>query len=313
MRPLHLLGMMAPEYRFFSPDDAPLMLPGSIPLKDHEILLAFYQQVISEKPLPRVEIDWYSMLLEPSRRFLEFTLNERGPSGVIVVVKVRRQGVDLREIVEHPMIKVFRYVAISNVHPGSGTEELRALLALTHDVRQRARERYEEMAEKLSLTTDGLDLVNEFVRNLENPIDVVEAVNGFLEVQLSEQLPETTQDVVLARVLTRQLQWRSVGEFWTILGLALKGLEKTKALLGEDVLPILAGLEVQGLLRGGELRQWAMFLDARSINHIISPPSRLPTNDQRAEKWVRRVQRLFDWTDSDVRAVVAYPRESVTG
>ncbi|MGK4005803.1 hypothetical protein WMF31_24470 [Sorangium sp. So ce1036] len=250
MRPLHLLGLMPPGYRFHSPDGAPLMLPGSIPSGDHELLIAFFQQVITERPLPRVEVDGYTMLLDPSRRYLEHVLGERGSSGLLLVVKVRQPGVDLHEVAAHPVIRGFEHTALSSVHPG-GTEDLRALLTLTRDVREQAESLYEATAGRLGLRQEGWRLIADFVRTLQSPIDVLETANALIEVQLEEN-PESEQRArILQRMLIRLLEWRPAGELAALVGLATRGVDATAALLRDESAPVLAGLKAQGLFRDG--------------------------------------------------------------
>jgi tetratricopeptide (TPR) repeat protein len=298
LRALHLLGLMPAAYRFRSPEGAPLMLPGAIPGGDHEILLAFFQQVITAQPLPRAEIDWYTMLLEPSRRYLEDLLGERGSSGVLLVVKVRQHGVDLREVVAHPAIRAFEHVAISNVHPGGATEDLRALLTLTADVRERAEERYNELADRIaSLRPDGWQLIADFVQTLQSPIDVLETANALIEAQLEGNPHEEQRNLILRRVLIRLLEWRSAGEFCVLIGLAAKGEEATAELLKEkDASALLPGLRAQGLFRDGRLRQWASFLEKRELwEGLFGTDRRLPTEAQLTEAWARRVRTVVEW------------------
>lgn len=296
MRPLHLLGLMPHDYRFHSPDHAPLMVPGSIPPGDHELIIAFFQQVITERPLPRVEVDWYTMLLEPSRRYLEHVLDERGSSGMLVVVKVRQMGVDLEAVAREPAIMAFEHVAISNVHPG-GTEDLRALLALTHAVRAHARVLYEEIAERLRLNVDSWSLITALIRTLQNPIDVLETVNALIEVQLEQNPPEEHRNQILKRMLTRLLEWRPAGELAALIGLATRNLTATKELLQDDAVATLQGLSAQGVLRDGELRQWAVFLREGPLwRGLFGHGSRLPTEAQMTEAWAGRVRRAMYWT-----------------
>lgn len=297
MRPLHLLGLMPPEYRFFPADGAPLMIPGSIPPGDHEILLAYYQQVVTERPLPRVEVDWYTMLLEPSRRYLEHLLEQRGSGGTVLVVKVRQQNVDLREIIEHPVIRVFEHVAISNIHPGSKTEELRTLLAMTGDVINRAEDLYEEAAVRLGLRRDGGRLVRDFVRNLESPIDVLETFNVLMEVQLEQSPPEEHRRQILQRMLIRLLEWRPAGELCGLIWLATKGLDTAKSKLGPDAERIIGGLEVQGFLGDGKLRLWPRYLESGALwEGIFGTGARLPTAAQLTEEWAGRVREAIEQT-----------------
>jgi len=303
LRPLHLLGLMPPEYRFYSPDGAPLILPGTIPGSDHEVLLAFLQQVITAQPLPRVEVDWHTMLLEPSRRYLEHLLGERGSSGVLLVVKVREPGIDLREVVAHPAIHAFEHVAISNVHPGGRNEDLRALLTLTKDVRDRAEERYDELADRIeSLRPEEWRLITDFVMTLQNPIDVLETVNALIEVQLEGNPPGEQRSQVLQRALIRLLEWRPAGEICALIGLATRGVEETADLLTEpDAALLLEGLRVQGLFRDGRLRQWAAFLKQGELREkifgrdVFGRDARLPTEAHRTEAWAQRVQTALSW------------------
>ncbi|HMY17966.1 MAG TPA: tetratricopeptide repeat protein [Polyangium sp.] len=296
MRPLHLLGLPAAEYRFYAPDGAPLVLPGAIPTGDHEIILAFYHQVLTERLLPRVEVDWYTKLLAPSQRYLEYLLGHLGSSGVFLVVKVREQGVDLRNIIEHPVIHAFEHVAISNVHPGGG-EPLRTLLALTRDVRDRAEELYNEHAERLGLRLDGWQMVADFVQSLQNPIDVLETVNALMEIQLETNAPEDQRKRILQRMLIRLLEWRPAGELCALMWLATKGFDMAQTKLGEEASGLLAGLQAQGLLRDAKLQQWAKYLEHHVLwEGMFAAEGRLPTEAQLTEKWAKRVRAAIRQT-----------------
>lgn len=293
MRPLHLLGLMPSEYRFFPPDGAPLVLPGAIPSGDHEILLAFYHQVLTERLVPRVEVDWYTKLLAPSQRYLEHLLGLRGSSGIFLVVKVRQQGVDLRNIIEHPAIRAFEYVAVSNVHPGGG-EELRTLLAITRDVRDRAEDLYEEMTDRLGLRTDGWQLMADFVHTLQNPIDVLETVNALIEVQLETNAPEEQRKRILQRMLIRLLKWRPAGELCALTWLATKGFDIAQSKLGDEAPALLEGLQAQGLLREKKLRQWAKYLEHAVLwEGLFATGARLPTAAQLTVDWAERVREAI--------------------
>ncbi len=293
MRPLHLLGLMAPEYRFYAPDGAPLVLPGAIASGDHEIILAFYHQVMTDRLVPRVEVDWYTMLLDPSRRYLEHILGQRGSSGVLLVVKVREKGVDLREIVEHPVIRSFEYVAVSNVHPGGG-EELRTLLALTRDVTDRAEDLYDEVADRLALRMDGWRLIGDFVQTLQNPIDVLETVNALIEIQLEKNPPEEQRKRILQRMLIRQLELRPAAELCALTWMATKGFDIAQSKLGTDATIILSGLQAQGLLREKKLQQWAKYLEHNVLwEGIFATGARLPTDAQLTVAWADRVREAI--------------------
>jgi hypothetical protein len=293
---LHLLGLMAPGYRFRSPDRAPLMLPGGIPAGDHELLLAFFQQVISERPLPRVEVDVRTRLLESSRLYLEHVLGDRGSGGTLLVVKVRKSGVDLREVAEHPVLSAFEHMAISNVHPG-GTEDLRALLALTWEVTERAQDLYDHVASRLpQVRPEAFQEIADFVRMLQNPIDVLETVNALIEVQLEDNPREEQRRRVLHGILRRLLEWRPAGELCALVGLAARGLLATERVLGADAGPILAGLKAEGLYRDGKLRQWASYLENAELWEGLFGPQRLPTDAQLTVGWHARVQEVIAWT-----------------
>ncbi len=295
MRPLHLLGLMPPDYRFRMPEGGPFMLPGSITAGDHEVILAYFQQVISEHPLPRVEVDWYTMLLEPSRRYLENVLGERGSSGVLVVVKVRQRGVDLRRIAEHPALRAFEHFAITNIHPG-GTEELRGLLALTNDVADRAEELYERIAGRMGLRPEGWKLIHDFVRTLQNPVDVLETANALIEVQIEENPPEEHRKRILQRMLVRLLEQRPAEDFAGMIGMATRGEAAARKMLGKDADSAMEGLKAQGLVRDGKLRQWAMFLEKCEMwEGMLGREAELPTKAQLTEGWAKRVRKVVAW------------------
>lgn len=268
LRPLHLLGLMPPDYRFDLPDEAPLMLPGSIPPGDQGLILAFFQQVITNRPLPMVEVDWPTMLQEPSSKYLEHVHDTRGSKGTLLVVNIRQRDVDLREVAAHRLIWAFEYAAICNTHPG-GTELLRPLLTLTRDIREYAEIRYDELAPRLSLDPDGCRMIADFLRTLQSPIDVLEAVNELIEVQLEEIPPEEQRHQTLQRMLFRLLEWRPTEEISALLSIATCGVEAVQGILGGDAPRVLDSLRAQGLLRDGKLRQWAGFLEEQALRPSV--------------------------------------------
>ncbi len=217
MRAWHLVGLRQADgerLRFRAPEGGiPLMLPASIPSGDQEQIIAFFQQVAGDEPLARVEIDWHRGILERQRDFLERTHAERGSSGVLLVIKVRAEGVDANEVLASRLVKAFEHVVVASAHP-LAHERLANLAALAKLVEIAVREAYDSLAEGMGLDAAAWRALRPTVNLLLSPVDVVEAANALVEIQLEPKAPADLGDALRRRALARLLGSRSADERW---------------------------------------------------------------------------------------------------
>lgn len=203
MRAFHLVGFRTVEGvapRLLSSSEGPLVLPWWIPASDREILLAFYQQVLTDGVMPRLEVDWQQTLLEPDREFLRNVRARHGSTEYLVVVKVREEGVDLREVAAQPELMAFQHLAITAEFPVANVMlgRLRELCGL---VTTTVEDRYRELATELSLPVEDGSMLEPIVRLLLNPIVILEAYNALVDVQVERIEPERYQEEVVRRVI----------------------------------------------------------------------------------------------------------------
>jgi hypothetical protein len=272
MRALHLIGMRAAgggKLRFRPSDDAPLVLPSWFSESDREIILAFYQQVLGEYPLPRIEVDWYRSLVEADRSFLRNTHERHGSGEYLVVVKVRHEGADLREILTQPELRPFQHVAVLAGNELAG-ETLGRLGELTRFVMLTVEELYDEMAGELMLRSDGNALVEPLVRTLLNPILVVEAYNALVDVHAEGVPPDEQGKAVLRRILGRLLDDMPSQIAVALSALALGGIDAfTSAFIEPQRTDALTALRARMLLRDGRLVRWAQLLEDKGMHDIV--------------------------------------------
>jgi len=208
MRAIHLLGLRGvggARLRFFPEDDAALVLPWWIPERDREVLLAFYQQVIADDLLVRVEVEWTDGIAPQDLAFLASERRRHGAEDRMVVVRVRREGVDLHDVLGLPEVRAFRRVAVVCEHMAEH-ETLGVLLGLGSVATLAAEERYDQLAEELSLRTDARELLAPVLQRLQNPIDMVECFNALIEAQRVDVGAAFLRDRVIERSVRRLLR-----------------------------------------------------------------------------------------------------------
>lgn len=270
MRAWHLLGLPSEDgerLRFFPPDSkSPLQLPGSIPVGDQEQIIAFFQQTITENPLPRTEVDWYHNGIDPGpRKFLEGLRVRKGTSGVLLVIKIRSEGINAEEVLADPIAQMFEHTVISSQYHLKNTS-LVNLASLTKHVEQTLRELYREMANEINLWRDGWDKLRPLLEVLLNPIDVVETVNSLIDIQLEEVVPEDPTDALKQRLLDRLLTARPCEELIVLSAYLLNNLGAGQELLEDRWAAAENSLQSELLLSEGKLRAWAAWLAETSID-----------------------------------------------
>jgi hypothetical protein len=205
MRAFHLVGFRTVEGtapRLLSQSESPLVLPWWIPESDREIILAFYQEVLAEGVMPRIEADWQGGLRETDREFLRNLRARHGSTETLVVVKVRNEGADLQEIAAQPELLAFQHLALAAEFPAEHVSlgrlrELCGLVSIT------AEDRYRELALELSLPAEDGSLLDPLLRQLLNPIAILECYNLLVDVQADRIDPALYLDTVFRRIVGR--------------------------------------------------------------------------------------------------------------
>jgi len=194
VRAFHLVGFRTVEGvapRLLNPSPSPLFLPWWIPALDREIIVAFYQQVLSEGVLPRIEVNWEPSGLNATERdFLRSMRARHGSTEFLVVVKIRKEGADLQEIIAQPELNAFQHLAVLSEFPlvqNATFGRLRELCALVAGATE---DRYRELAQELSLPHEDGALLEPIVQAVLNPIWILEAYNDFLKLQHSGETEE---------------------------------------------------------------------------------------------------------------------------
>ncbi len=322
MRALHLLGLRAPgggKLRFSPESDEPLLLPSWIPEGDRESILAFYQQVLADDTLPRIEIDWHRSLVPADRALLQNVRARHNSGDHLVVIRVRREGVVLEDILTEPEITAFRHVAITSEHTLEG-ESFGTLSWLTSAVALVVEELYDEMGAELGLRADGALLIEPLVRSLLNPILVVEAYNALIDVQ-AEKVPEALQrDAIYRRILKSLLHGMNAHEVIGLAALAVRGMEGWRlAPLGAAREATWRALRHRLLVLDDKLTGWAVWLKEEAFHEVIAdrlraaltPTREIATSASEVLGWIdgrgpesldqgeikRRVEKIYDWLD----------------
>ncbi len=271
MRALHLLGLPAArrtKLRYTPPTDEPLILPSWLPPADREILLSFYQQILGDAPLSRIEVDWDYSLLASDARFLRHVRLHHGAERDLLVVRVRRAGVDLHDVALPPEIAAFQFVAIACDHPALN-ETVGRLRELTELVSATAQDLYEELTEELALRADGVALIEPLVRTLLSPIPVLEAYNALIRLHGEPLSPDAHRDAIFRSVLGRLLDDLPAEELAGLAALALRGSKGFAEALGEQGNNVDALLRARMVLLDGRLSGWARFLEEPSMREVV--------------------------------------------
>lgn len=267
MRAIHLLGLRGADgarLRFYPDDDAPLVLPWWIPERDREVLLAFYQQVIADDLLVRVEVEWVDGVPPHDLAFLASERRRHGAEDRMVVVRVRREGVDLHDVLGLPEIRAFRRVAVVCEHMAEH-ETVGMLLRLGRVATLAAEERYGQLAEELTLRDDGPLLLASIHQELLNPVVAIECFNRLVNVQIEGVAFESQRDEVVTRTLRQLLSGLSGGELSVLTTVAI--LRQAAPAMS----PAVSALRSRMILRNSNLAGWATWLrEAFFINELTA-------------------------------------------
>ncbi len=277
MRAIHLVGLPGPDgisRRYTPPNTNPLTLPWTIPAGDQEQIVAYYQHTIGDSTLPRIEFDWLQDGI--SEASVRYALSERsrvGSSGLLLVVKVRCDGVDAREIHRHDVVRMFEHIVIAGGHELLNSE-LGNALSLTKHVERTLRDLYGEIAERMQLREDGWEAARLVARELANPVDLVELANGLIDIQLevlatpSGTQPSTAEmtPTLKSRLLSRLLQSQSAERLAVLLAYAIGMPRELERLFPSYWSEGQRALTSEMLLRDGRLSGWATWLSESSVD-----------------------------------------------
>ena len=215
MRAWHLVGLPSPEEGtrlLYEPPHpgTPLVLAPPIPSSDQEQIIAAYREMLAEVPPPRVEVDWRRAGIEAQQRsFLEWKRSRLGASAVLLVVKVRVPGVPATAVAEDPLVRSWEHtvVATGDAMPDA---PLANLAHFTKHVRDALRRLYEELAVQRGVAPWAN--LEPILYCLINPVDVVETVNGFVDLQLEEKIAEQPVGALTRQAVARLLAARTEDE-----------------------------------------------------------------------------------------------------
>jgi hypothetical protein len=271
MRAFHLVGFRTVEGvapRLLNPSPSPLFLPWWIPALDREIIVAFYQQVLSEGVLPRIEVNWEPSGLDATERdFLRSMRARHGSTEFLVVVKIRKEGADLQEIIAQPELNAFQHLAVLSEFPlvqNATFGRLRELCAL---VASATEDRYRELAQELSLPHHDGALLEPIVQAVLNPIWILEAYNDFLKLQHSGETEELFEKTL---ALSMRIFSTSLGVVTNLLiEEMVEGRPTWVNRTEEEQERILLLLRDAMLLRDGKLVGWAGLLNSSNLREFI--------------------------------------------
>ncbi len=299
MRGIHLLGLRNADgsrLRFYADDSTPLILPWWIPEGDREVLLAFYQQVIADDLLVRIEVDWMRAIIPADREFLQSERRRHGAEDRMVVVRLRHPDVDLRDVLAEPSVSAFRRVAIVCEKPARN-ETVGTLQQLGRLAMQAAEARYEVLAEEFGLRDDGHAVLLPIQQQLLNPITAVETYNTLIDLHREGVSREQHADAVLARVVGRELEALSPRELVGLCALAIRGEAAFKELLGSEAKTVREALRARMLLRDGRLVGWAQRLTEHRHREVMetrlqrhAAPNRVSGMTKKVVTWSRQTR-----------------------
>lgn len=299
MRALHLSTVL-PEGTSLRVDGGGLLvIPGWIPREDHAPIVDIYQRCVA-RASRRVDVDWFTRLEGTSRVFLERLLGSRKIHDTVLVVSVGTPDALLDEVLDDPTIRAFPHRVVSNQPPGGG-EPLRALLSMTRAVVDRTRSSYVALVEELGLP-DMWTSIDAVLDACENPLDVIEAANGLIHLQLLREVFEPRDDLSLleyvrsdvphkARALRRLLRDMTPHELIALVALAATGEGDTQRWLANWTEIALRSLERRELYGDGRLLKWARWLQEKPLWPVLG-------------QVIREVALLpFDWTPITTRVL----------
>jgi hypothetical protein len=332
MRALHLLGLRGPglsPIRFRPPTDEPLILPSWLAPTDRETLLAFYQQILADKDaLLRVEVDWDFRIVPGDAGYLQDLRLRHGAERDLVVVRVRRAGVDLGEVLATPELAAFQYVAIACDHPAidETVGRLREIAAL---VAQTAEDLYDELALAHGFRSDGPALVEPLVRTLVNPIPILETYNALIRLSVEPRPPDVSEaraggadpnrDAIYRSVLGLLLDDLPTDELVGIAAIVLHGASGLAEAFGDQGTDVGSKLRARMVLVDQRLVRWARFLEEPALRDLVKDrielraarPAPLP-GLTKVRRWLfkgRPALRAGDPINADLVEVFSWLRE----
>jgi tetratricopeptide (TPR) repeat protein len=264
MRAFSLLGLRADDgsaLRFRPTNDGPLVVPCWFPGTDREQILDFYQLVLAEAPMPRIEVEWDGQLLEVDANFLRTVRERRGSAACLVVVRVLRAGTDLNEILARPEIAAFQFVAVAGEHPLQN-ERFGTLTDLVRLVVDAALSAYDSLCQDFPLDANAPKLIDPFIDSLLNPVVVLDAFNSVVDIQGEVLAPEQRAEALKIRVIGGLLDAVPDQLAIGLVAIAEQGKNGLANALRKKALreQMTVDLRARMLLRDGNLVRWARFL-----------------------------------------------------
>lgn len=282
MKILSLGGLPVPPGWAFQAPDRPLVLPAWLPAAHREQSFAAWKGLVGPT-LPVVEVELHRRPRESLARLLARTADDRGGSGLILLVRVVEPGVDLARL-EEPAFQPFRWRAVLCDHRAEGLRlgHLGELLRFVIDL---AAEEYHRLVPRLGLRPAAWGEIEGWLSLFWDPVVVVDAVNHLVEVQVEGLVAPRQARAVRRRLLGQLLAARPAAELLALCGLAAGRLEAAQALLGHDGEEAAARLREEGLWLDGEAHGWGLWLrEPALVGPLFLPGGGLPSPAQLREQ-----------------------------
>lgn len=271
-------------------DKLPLMLPALIPAPHSEPVLNWWIRSVAPS-LPRIDVDWDTGLYPSSARLLRRVYEGRGREGVVVVVRVVREGADLDQIAASPELVRFDRLVLAAPHR-SRNVRLRALSGAATAVRMLLAKAWDTLADEYGLRSEPFAELDTSLSDILDPHEIVDAVNDLAEVELAGVRSAAQVPAVRRRLLRRLLGELEPDELVTLLGI-VRGAEPSG---GEQNALALEGLTERDLVLDGARLRWARWL---SEPELVEGLFDLRVGLQRPEP------ALADWSQRVNAALVA--------
>lgn len=265
-----------------------------MPPGNRSATVSWMAQVLTDAPLPVVEVDWGNRLQASGRALLERLARARGPRGALVVVRVRLAGTDLVAVANDPVLRSFEWLVLSCDHRCQG-ERLGRLRELCAWTLERLVHRYDTLVEELGLPGTLSSELHGVGRLSMDPWELAKVVDHALELELQ---PPPLDREAAARTLRRRLALDSFRHLTPkaqvlLLGV-LSGREgDARESLGDELPTALADLASALVLIDGRPSLWAGVLEEPDARNALAE-ARLPWEEP-AERWGGIVQLARAW------------------
>ena len=304
MRVFHLGGLVQPgdvAARFSSQFESPLILPWFIPQGNRVAITTWYAGVLTDHPLPLVEVDWDDGFLPSSALLLERLRVARGPRGAVIVVEVRGEDEDLDRVANAPELRVFEWVVL-RCRCRAEHARLGRLRELAGFARNTVIEIYEAITPKLGLAGHLGAAIGRVAQVLIDPVEIINVANHAIELELQRITADepALERAMRVRVVVEGLKALPPRSLIMLLGIALERREEAEELLEKE--PHGAGrrdLEVALLLMDGAPQRWGAWIADPEVRSALGPT--LASPHQRVHGWTGRVRAALGWATSQRR------------